>query len=311
MSMSLTSNSSSQASSKTDEQDSPEPDIPEPDMARHLGFTQSDAHFASSQKAGTSDVRPRRAASFTDGTRSSALSHKFQEIRRRATDLSALRDTFGDADFTPTPTERKTFDLSPTSALVPFKLPFLISGSHEGSRRTGKIPPSSLRRSPGQKPEGRAPPELKSSASDDASCQAGLTQSMELARELLAMAAARQGPILLLSTDLVRLKLCVEAGGYATTMCEFTLPTPLHTCRATLEWQAECTGAASSWCCVPRPSPSWSRVSDSMRLNWPPGTWSLRKATQQVRAGLETRPFASSSTLLSPDTTAWAELFIA
>lgn len=202
MSMSLTSNSSSQASSKTDEQDSPEPDIPEPDMARHLGFTQSDAHFASSQKAGTSDVRPRRAASFTDGTRSSALSHKFQEIRRRATDLSALRDTFGDADFTPTPTERKTFDLSPTSALVPFKLPFLISGSHEGSRRTGKIPPSSLRRSPGQKPEGRAPPELKSSASDDASCQAGLTQSMELARELLAMAAARQGPILLLSTDL-------------------------------------------------------------------------------------------------------------
>ena len=216
MSMSL---NSSHTSSKTDEPDSPEPE--ERDAAKRLSFTQSDDHTAS---GGARDSQPKRAASFSYGTKSSALSHKFEEIQRRATNLSAHLDPFVDADFTPTPTEGKTFNISPTVALVPFKLPFLLSGSRDGSHRTGKRSPSLQRHSLGQKSERRASTELKSPVLNQlereggASFLAGLSQGMVLARELLAMAAARQGPIMLLSTDLVRslTSLCKLAGVWGT-----------------------------------------------------------------------------------------------
>ena len=180
--------------------------------ARLLAFTHNSPHSQALQS--DSANRPKRAASFSQ-KRTNPLSQDLENIRLRAQSLSTRGNPFQDPDYTLTPTENKTYDFSsssPPSSIVPFKLPFLfMTSTSTPSQRTQKLGQESS--TTGQGHSSRQGPGFTSSAVVAAEshrveagdlCLASLSQSIVLGGELLAMAKARKGPIMLLSTDLVR-----------------------------------------------------------------------------------------------------------
>ena len=150
----------------------------------------------------SADHKVKRASSFT--RHDLRLSQELADINKRATSLSAHGDPLDPS----TPTEKLTYNLqvSPSSGIVTFKPPFTFSG------------PPSIERDSATRQSGRHSSELRQSrqagtagggshgSEENSVCLAPLNQSLVLAKELLAMAKARQGPIMLMSasTDLVR-----------------------------------------------------------------------------------------------------------
>ena len=171
-----------------------------------------------------SDRRPKsregrtlqRASSFSQ-QRSHRLTNDLADIRQRACSLSAHGDPL-DPNFTANSLLMGTngdLEVSP-SEIVAFKLPFLFSSS-PGSQ--GLISPSlpSSREDSVAKIFSSSPQQRRGSwdmmgveewEESSSSCLATLKQSYILGRELLTMARARQGPIMLLSTELVSLLNC-------------------------------------------------------------------------------------------------------
>ena len=138
-----------------------------------------------------------RAASFSH-QRSHRLTNELADIRQRACSLSAHGDPL-DPNFTTLITGAGPSDLevSPSSGIVAFKLPFVFSSPNSGSQE--------LSRSGGGEGSSLAWWEVEQGAesSSSNSCLSALRRSYSLGRELLSMAKARQGPIMLLSTELV------------------------------------------------------------------------------------------------------------
>ncbi len=237
---------SSHASSKTDEQEEGEWPV---GVARRSGvdtdmnilsFTQEYVMFKATsdreleKERETVSLRPRRVASFSHSQ------SQRQTNRRLARDLEQVRSksqTVQELDYTPTPTNvadrHYSFDihdLSPTAAIVPFKLPFLFQGMKEsgGSQGTlqshtssqGRFSPSQPRTLDSTYSSGKSPsllPYQSQRTWDESEGGSGewgqggrrspfsiLTQAMVLAQELVDMARVRQGPIMLHTTDLVR-----------------------------------------------------------------------------------------------------------
>ncbi len=170
-----------------------------------------DAKHGGTATAVKGGKRLQRAASFSQ-QRSHRLTNELADIRQRACSLSAHGDPL-DPNFTTVITGAGPPDLevSPSSGIVAFKLPFVFSSAHSGSQELaspslpgGRDSPKFLSGSP-LRPSGEGPPlawwEVESSSSS--SCLFALQRSYVLGRELLSMAKARQGPIMLLSTELV------------------------------------------------------------------------------------------------------------
>lgn len=177
--------------------------------ARLLAFNHNSPHSQALRRGNAN--RPKRAASFSQ-KRSNPLSQDLEHIRVRAQSLSTRGNPFQDPDYTPTPTENKTYDFSssPLSSIAPFKLPFLFMNStstasqrseKQGSSTAGQTHRSQHR--PGFNSPAVVAAESPRVEAEDR-CLASLSHSIVLGGELLAMAKARQGPIMLLSTDLVR-----------------------------------------------------------------------------------------------------------
>ena len=159
-----------------------------------------------------------RASSFSQ-QRSHRLTSDLADIRHRASSLSAHGDPL-DPNFTPMSllagaSHELVSEVSP-SEIVAFKLPFVFSppsGSQEltspsfaGGREDGttSLLSSSPLKSAGCEEEEEEP---------SLSCLATLKQSYLVGRELLTMARARQGPIMLFSTKLVSLSSNVTSRG--------------------------------------------------------------------------------------------------
>ena len=195
-------------SQSTDDQEGGENDQVS-STAKLLTFDRDCVTFSPHPQAPRNSTRPKRASSFSQ-KRTNPIAQNLQHIRARAQSLSAQGDPFHDPNFTATLPENQTchFSSSPTSSLVPFHLPFLLSTSsstNAASQRSQKA------RRPVQQSQSAlghasscSPVSGRCEVDGGESCLANLSQSMVLGEELLAMAKARQGPIMLLSTDLVR-----------------------------------------------------------------------------------------------------------
>lgn len=154
--------------------------------------------------------RLQRAASFSQ-QRSHRLTNELADIRQRACSLSAHGDPL-DPNFTTliTGAGPSDFEVSPSSGIVAFKLPFVFSSPNSGSQELlgGTNSPKLLSGSPSRS-GGEGPSlawwevEQGAESSSSNSCLVALRRSYVLGRELLSMAKARQGPIMLLSTELV------------------------------------------------------------------------------------------------------------
>jgi len=175
--------------------------------ARLLAFNHNSPHSQALRRGNAN--RPKRAASFSQ-KRSNPLSQDLEHIRVRAQSLSTRGNPFQDPDYTPTPTENKTYDFSssPLSSIAPFKLPFLFMNStstaSQRSEKQGSSTAGQTHRSqhgPGFNSPAVVAAESPRVEAEDR-CLASLSHSIVLGGELLAMAKARQGPIMLLSTDL-------------------------------------------------------------------------------------------------------------
>ena len=162
-------------------------------------------------------VRVRRAASFSR-QQSNPLAEDLELIRSRAASLSAHQNMLeSDSTLTPTTLKQYDFQLSPAAKIRPMPLPFLLPSPSSSSTATTSRPSSSNDHRGSDATENVDHPDaldihpshfsLHEERREDeavAVCLAPLRQAMVLARELLGMAKARQGPIMLLSTDLVR-----------------------------------------------------------------------------------------------------------
>ena len=221
---------SSQSSNKTEEQETAE--VEEADEGSGSGRSQIEvatptcpAKSSRNQrrcKSATGHGVGERDGSFS-GQHSEKLSENFQQIRSRAASLSAHQSLLG-SDSTPTTTptaiNQYQFQVSPAAEIKPmnpaFLLPSSSSTSSEPSSRLAPSPPRAgelgencrgsgvveisdgdLESSQPQGSEGREGSE------EVRVCLGHLRQAMDLARELMGMGQARQGPIMLLSTDLV------------------------------------------------------------------------------------------------------------
>ena len=223
LSLSLT---SSQSSNKTDEQDTEGTTvggITEDSGTKCLVFEQDRVKFTA--RRGSKDSggreggggggredssRVRRATSFSSEHSNPQLVQELQQIRSRAASLSAHQSQMLDSDSTPTPTAKQyNFQLSPGARIKHVPVPFIFPPSASSTSSTTSQLPSSSTGTEGRErergghthhgvstlpQEGGGGPPL---------CLAPLTHSVTVARELLAMAKAREGPIMLLSTDLV------------------------------------------------------------------------------------------------------------
>ena len=85
-----------------------------------------------------------------------------------------------------TPTETRQFDLSPTATIKP------LFGAFTGVSLSEKLQESSFRTV-----------ELEETGEEASGSLRQLQQSLELAKGIIRMANARQGPIMLLSTDIL------------------------------------------------------------------------------------------------------------
>ena len=184
-------NLSMTSSNKTDEHSCGESDI--------LSFAQEYVRYKAPRER--ENRPPRRASSFSQRRTNPRLCRDLEAIRARSASLQ-------DPDYTPTPTNNDlhyTFDdTSPTSAIVPFKLPFLFSSSETSC---GSSQPNSLGQlrtlDSAYESAGRRSLSEVQKREESQIPLAILSQAMFLTQELLDMAKIRQGPIMLLSTDLV------------------------------------------------------------------------------------------------------------
>ena len=168
------------------------------DAVRYAPAVATPTPRSSSGRGGTADdagsgLRPRRAASFSHQHRSSQLSQQLAALHSKASSLSAHGDPFAPgflADAPPPPP-------SPSAEIVALRPPFTFSSSLEEAKlaRSRPLDPSTSRED-----------------EDERICfgslnLASMKACLVLAREMSAMAKARQGPILLMSTsaDLVSL----------------------------------------------------------------------------------------------------------
>ncbi len=140
-------------------------------------------------------TRPKRASSFSHQQRSSQLSQELAALHTKASSLSAHGDPFVPGFSAATP----HLTSSPSAEIVAFKLPFTFSGStaEEDKLEGGSCPPAPP--TPGREGE-------EGEGEDGNVCFGSLKlssmkDSLVLAREMHAMAKARQGPILLMSTS--------------------------------------------------------------------------------------------------------------
>lgn len=151
-----------------------------------------------------------RASSFSQQC-SRQLSNELADIRQRANSLSAHGNPL-DPNFTSSSllVAGGDHNLEITPEIMPFKLPFLFSSS-SGSQDLASPPFASSGEGGGDSSTrllcgsalGHSPSTKGEEEGEESSCLAILKKSYLLGRELLAMARARQGPIMLLSTELV------------------------------------------------------------------------------------------------------------
>ena len=165
--------------------------------AVHFNPAPSPPRASSSRDCGNTPTRAKlkRAASFSHQL-NPRLSQELAAIHNRASSLSAYDDSSNSNDPLNTPTRITS---SPSSEIIMFKVPFLYSGStKEESKPADKLPDNNRGdKSLSDEEEGVNLGSLK--LSDMRNC-------LVVTEEMRAMAKARQGPILLLSTstDLVR-----------------------------------------------------------------------------------------------------------
>ena len=157
----------------------------------------------------------RRASSFSH--RNPRLSQELAAIRTKATNLSYHDNSLDQV----TPTEKHTyiFDSSRSPEIVQFQMPFLFplqnsnnTAASPGGYRQRHSQPTPRRSSRSSLPSADSEPrrtnQRKSPLANDEDrvnrgcpCLCELKQNLLLGKELLAMAQARQGPIMLLSTS--------------------------------------------------------------------------------------------------------------
>ena len=123
---------------------------------------------------------PNRSSSCDPSSHRSKWSRDLDNIRRRANSLAALEHVLDLPSGPYTPTENRQFDLSPTATIKPLVGPFASVCVSE------RLQESSFR-----------PYEVE----EGGGSLHQLRQSLELAKGIIRMASARQGPIMLLSTD--------------------------------------------------------------------------------------------------------------
>ena len=162
----------------------------------HIDARPASARESEHRPKSRGEKKVQRAASFSQ--RSHRLTHELADIRNRAVSLSAHGNPL-DPNFTAT-TIRPGYDLevSPSSGIVAFKLPFLFSSSGSQDLASPSVPGRTISGSLLRCGEG----ECEECSSSNSSLVM-LRCSYLLGQELLAMAKARQGPIMLLSTELV------------------------------------------------------------------------------------------------------------
>lgn len=163
----------------------------------------------------------RRAASFSR-LHSYQLSENFQQINSRATSLSAHQSMIESDSST---LKKCDFHVSPAAKIKPMTPTFHLPSATSTSTSPLHQPPSSNVREDDDNcrksdvsdtidlPElgvhsshlkEEETQEVEEEEEEVVACLAPLRQAMTMTREILGMAKARQGPIMLLSTDLVR-----------------------------------------------------------------------------------------------------------
>lgn len=198
---------SSQSSNKTDEQemeevveDGPEVETPKLKKAQIHGGGEG------SRRCKSAGQGVRRAASFSR-QHSYKLTENFHEINTRAASLSAHQSMI--ESMTPTTLKQYDFQVSPAAKIKPMTPTFHLPSS---SAPPLSRPSSNTRSDDNFKKSDQLDSpdlsfhqdgDLEKEEEDMSVCLAPLRKAMTLARELLGMAKARQGPIMLLSTDLV------------------------------------------------------------------------------------------------------------
>ncbi len=250
--------SSSQASSKTDEQEEGEGLV---GVARKSGVETDMNILAFTLEYGArmpvrQNGRERDKGTVTGCRRAASFSHSPLQRQTVARDLEQNRtrsQNVQDLDFTPTPTEAtdghytfKPHDLLPTAVIVPFKLPFLFQDVEHSRGSGGTLRSRSSSHSPSHvhtlgstKHEAeKAPPTARVSSQSQGDSRGGegeewgrqsprnvLTRAMLLAEVLVDMARARQGPIMLRWSDLVSGRFHVAARRHwYICVCKLTFP---------------------------------------------------------------------------------------
>lgn len=205
---------SSQSSNKTDEQDMEEEGCGEPEVETpKMKKAQIQGASDGSRRCKSAGQGVRRAASFSR-QHSYQLTENFQQINSRAASLSAHQSMLrSDSSMDSTTLKQYDFQVSPAAKIKPVTPTFHLpspsappSSQSSSNTRSNNTPKktdlqdstnsSDLYSSSHQ--EGGGLEEGKGTV-----CLAPLRKAMSLAKELVGMAKARQGPIMLLSTDLV------------------------------------------------------------------------------------------------------------
>ena len=140
---------------------------------------------------GGRDRTVKRRSTVSCSSSNPQLAEELRQIHSRAASLSARQSQLLSPCDTPTPSTARQYNyqLSPGAQIKHVPLTFAFPSSTSSSTSSRPL-------SPGVHEEGAgeaSPP-----------CLAALSHSMMLVRELVAMAKAREGPIMLLSSDLVR-----------------------------------------------------------------------------------------------------------
>lgn len=204
---------SSQSSNKTDEQEmegeescgvgcGSEVETPKMKKAQIQGASDG------SRRCKSAGHGVRRASSFSR-QHSYQLTENFQQINSRAASLSAHQSMLGsNSSMTPTTLKQCDFQVSPAAEIKPVTPTFHLPSpspppSSQPSSNTNKSEKSDFQNSISSSDLYSSSHQEEGGMEEVTVCLTPLRKAMALARELVGMAQARQGPIMLLSTDLV------------------------------------------------------------------------------------------------------------
>ena len=208
---------SSQSSNKTDEQESAEV------ADRGGGWDGDDSQVATptcKARLSQNQRQIRRCQSAgTDRRQSEQLSENFHQINSRAASLNAHQSLLESSDsMTPTTMNQYDLQVSPAAKIKPMNPTFRLPSPHSSStaplssrppsrgnycRESGVIKSSDLGQHSSKQEKRGDQEEGEGEEEEEEEVTMGpLRQAMNLAKELMGMAQARQGPIMLLSTDL-------------------------------------------------------------------------------------------------------------